>query len=397
MILDYLTYVVMAFAALSFVSIAIGNVLLGLATALFLVYIYKNGIKIEEEFKGYFYALGFFLFTMLLSALFSGDLKKGLTEWLNLCIWRTMPFFIIVLAFKDAARVKKIFAASFVGITIGFLCIGYQAWHGSFRAAGFYGHPMTFGGFLCIYLPVITVWFFESLKLKNKQTLLSAVVLALSLMAWLFNATRGAWVALTPVLLFIVGYYSLNNKKVMALCLVLLCAGGLYLVNNPRFVQRTTSIVNKFDGSNKARFIFWNEAIKVFKEQPVLGVGLGQAKSTIRKSKAYVPWFTHYHSNIFQMLAENGLFGLTGFLTFMGYYALGNLKEFLFKKCPTSLVLFASTTALFIQGVTEYNFGNSAVMKAYWLVVGCMLIIKLKLVKSKQNNQKYYKNQGSHL
>ena len=49
MLINYLTYVMMAFAMLSFVSIALGNVLLGLATALFLVYVYKNGIKIEEE------------------------------------------------------------------------------------------------------------------------------------------------------------------------------------------------------------------------------------------------------------------------------------------------------------------------------------------------------------
>ena len=378
MLLNYLTYVMMAFAMLSFVSIALGNVLLGLATALFLVYVYKNGIKIEEEHKGYYYAYGFFVFTLLLSALFSGDLKKGLAEWANLCIWRAMPFFIITLAIKDAVRVKKILAASLVGITIGFLCIGYQAYHGSFRAAGFYGHPMTFGGFLCVYLPLITVWFFESLKLKNKQTIISAVILALGLMAWLFNATRGAWVALAPVLLFIVGYYSLNNKKVMALCLVMLCAGGLYLVNNPRFVQRTTSIVNKYDGSNKARFIFWNEAIKVFKEQPVLGVGLGQAKKVIKASKEYRPYFTHYHSNIFQMLAENGAVGLIGFIYFMGYYFVKNFKQFISKKCTLSLIISASTLALFIQGLTEYNFGNSAVIKAYWLVTGCILFIKKK-------------------
>lgn len=377
MLINYLTYVMMAFAMLSFVSIALGNVLLGLATALFLVYVYKNGIKIEEEHKGYFYAYGFFVFTLLLSALFSGDIIKGLKEWTNLCIWRAMPFFIIVLAIKDAVRVKKILAASLVGITFGFLCIGYQAYQGSFRAAGFYGNPMTFGGFLCIYLPLISVWFFESLKLKNKQTLISAVILALALMAWLFNATRGAWVALAPVLLFIFGYYSWKNKKVMALCLVLLCVGGVYLVNNPRFVQRTASIVSKVDTSNAARFVFWNESIKVFKEHPVLGVGLGQAKRVIKESKEYKPWFTHYHSNIFQMLAENGLTGLVGCLSFMGYYFIKNFKEFLSEKYPHSLIIASSTLTVFIQGITEYNFGNSAVMKAFWLVTTCLFLIKI--------------------
>ena len=374
MLINYLTYVMMAFAMLSFVSIALGNVLLGLATALFLVYVYKNGIKIEEEHKGYFYAYGFFVFTLLLSALFSGDIIKGLKEWANLCIWRAMPFFIIVLAIKDAVRVKKILAASLVGITIGFLCIGYQAYHGSFRAAGFYGHPMTFGGFLCIYLPLISVWFFEGLKLKNKQTLLSAVVLALALMAWLFNATRGAWVALVPVLLFILGYYSWQNKKVMALCLVLLCAGGAYLVNNPRFVQRTASIVSKVDTSNTARFVFWNECYRIFKEHPVLGVGLGQAKAEYKKTGKLTNFFTHAHSNLFQMLSENGLIGLLGYLLFIGYYFKKSFGQFISQKYTTALIIASSTLALFIQGITEYNFGNSAVMKAYWLITGVLCI-----------------------
>lgn len=182
MVLNYLTYVMMAFAMLSFISIAIGNVLLGLATALFLVYVYKNGIKIEEEHKSYYYAYGFFVFTLLLSALFSGDLKKG----------------------------------------------------------------------------------------------------------------------------------------------------------------------------------------------------LGQAKKAIKESKEYKPWFTHYHSNIFQMLAENGLTGLLGYLCFAGWYVIKNFKEFITEKYPRSLIIAASVLGVFIQGITEYNFGNSAVMKAFWLVVGLLLVIKHK-------------------
>lgn len=366
----------MAFALLSFVSIALGNVALGFATALYLYYVYDKRIQIEGEFKGYYYFSFLFFIMMLLSALFSGDNKKGLTEWLNLCVWRTMPFFIISSVIKDIVKAKRIMLASLVGITIGFFCIGYQALHGSFRAAGFYGHPMTFAGFLCIYIPVISVWFFESLEKKNKETIISVVVFFLSLMAWVFNATRGAWVAIAPVLLFIVGYYSLKNKKILVVCLIVLCTGGGYLANNNKFVQRSSTIFSQKDESSKARFIFWNESIKVFKEHPVLGVGLGQAKKAIRESKEYKPYFTHYHSNIFQMLAENGAAGLIGYLFFVGYFFFHSFKQFLSEKCPFSLIIAMSTLALFLQGLTEYNFGNSAVMKAYWLVVGCMLVAR---------------------
>ena len=78
------------------------------------------------------------------------------------------------------------------------------------------------------------------------------------------------------------------------------------------------------------------------------------------------------------MLAENGAVGLIGFLYFMGYYFVKNFKQFISKKCTLSLIISASTLALFIQGLTEYNFGNSAVIKAYWLVTGCILFIKKK-------------------
>ena len=160
----------------------------------------------------------------------------------------------------------------------------------------------------------------------------------------------------------------------MALCLVLLCAGGIYLMNNPRFVQRTASIVSKVDKSNAARFVFWNESIKVFKEHPVLGGGLGQAKRVIKESKEYKPWFTHYHSNIFQMLAENGVIGLLGYLGFVGYYFKKSFGQFVLQKYPIALIIASSTIALFIQGITEYNFGNSAVMKAYWLLTGDLCV-----------------------
>lgn len=45
-VIDYLTYEMIAFAILAFVSIALGNVVFGLVTASFLVYVYTNGIKI---------------------------------------------------------------------------------------------------------------------------------------------------------------------------------------------------------------------------------------------------------------------------------------------------------------------------------------------------------------
>ena len=61
----------------------------------------------------------------------------------------------------------------------------------------------------------------------------------------------------------------------------------------------------------------------------------------------------------------------------MGYYFIKNFKEFLSEKYPHSLIIASSTLTVFIQGITEYNFGNSAVMKAFWLVTTCLFLIKI--------------------
>lgn len=81
-----LYYLMMGFGFISFITLAGGNIFLGIATLLFLVYMYKHrdSVAVAPELKQLGYVIGFFLFTMLLSALFSGDLVKGLKNWADL-------------------------------------------------------------------------------------------------------------------------------------------------------------------------------------------------------------------------------------------------------------------------------------------------------------------------
>ena len=94
----------------------------------------------------------------------------------------------------------------------------------------------------------------------------------------------------------------------------------------------------------------------------------------------------HAHSNIFQMLAENGIIGLFGYVFAFGYILLSGLKNYLFNKNPYSLMILGSTTALVLQGLTEYNFGNGAVMKIYWLVLACLIVLASAYNKEKLKN-----------
>ena len=75
------------------------------------------------------------------------------------------------------------------------------------------------------------------------------------------------------------------------------------------------------------------------------------------------------------MLAENGIVGFLGFVGMIGYFMYASFVRFWKTHSPYALMLFTFTLSLSLQGLTENNFGNSAVMKAFWLLLGCLLVL----------------------
>ena len=377
-----LYYLMMGFGFISFITLAGGNILLGIATLFFLIYMYKHrdSVAVAPELKQLGYVIGFFLLTMLLSALCSGDLAKGLKNWADLWIWRMMPFVIMVLALNEEVKAKHVMTAALWGIAVGFGCIIYQGMHGNLRAPGFFGNPMTFGGYLCVYMPLILVCFLDK-NVLIKHRAVAGVLFLLGFAALIINGTRGAWVALAPVFIILMGYYGLQNKKLLAICLAFLVVAGGVLSTSKSFTYRLKTTIKHTDTSTRERYAIWEGAFNMFKDHPLLGVGLGQYKDNYQKKyilkKARNKKLTHAHNNVMQMLAENGIVGCVGFLSLVFYIIGRNCLDFLKRRCPYSLVIVASTFALFVQGLTEYNFGNSAVRKSYWLMLGCMLVLKL--------------------
>ena len=374
----YCSLPIAVFALLSFISIAAGNALLGIATLCFLIYAFRNKNELQLTDKTYYAAIAVFLFTMLFSALTSGAIGKGMKVWADLWIWRLMPFVIITLSIKEACSAKKILACSLLGITLGSICLIYQGLSGDSRASGFFGHPMTFAGYFCIYLPVLLVCFLEQ-RIYGQWRWLAGGSFVLGVAALLFNATRGAWLALTLVLLFILAYYLMKGNKLAMLCFALFIAAGAGLSQYQPFVQRLATITDKKYQSNTERLLIWQSAYTMFKDHPVLGVGLGQYKDNYQKKyispKAKEPYLSHAHNNFLQMLAENGIVGFVGFLTLLVCFIGYSFKRFWQEKNPYALMMSMATLALVLQGCTEYNFGNSAVMKSFWLVQGCLLVL----------------------
>ena len=377
MLINIQEYILCFFSFISFISIAIGNIFLGIAILLFFMVLYKKEINIDNNTKKYYYAIMFFIFTMLLSALFSGNIVYGLKRWADMWIWRLMPFIIITCCIKQEDSIK-ILKTSCLGISIGILCLIYQGVSGDGRAAGFFGHPMTFAGYLCMYLPLFLLGYFDNL-FGAKYKYVSGIMFLTGMAALVFNGTRGAWIAVAITSGILLLYYMFRSKRnlIVGIVLIAVCSG--ILVNNSAFMHRVSTITNNKYQSNSERLLMWESAWNMFKDHPILGVGLGQYKDNYQQkyisSKVKEPNLAHAHNNFMQMLAENGMVGFIGFITMFAYIIGHNFIMFLNSKNIYSLAICAVAITLLLQGLTEFNFGNSAVVKAYWLILGCLVVL----------------------
>ena len=363
----------------TFVSIAVGNIFLGILTLCFFIKVYQKQIKFNYVYKGYFIAIGLFITTMLISAIFSDDILYGLKRWADMWIWRFMPFVVVLFLLNNYIDAKKVMLTAFAGITVTSVYAVYQGLAGISRANGFYGHPMTLGGWLCIFLPLLLIEFFEK-KLLKQYHWLAGLAFCICSAGLVFNATRGAWLAVTIVCTVLLLYYMFKSKRNLAVSIIFIALISTVLVNNPKFMHRLDTI-DDFDKyqSNTERILMWQSAWNMFKDHPILGVGLGQYKENYQQKyispEAKEPQLSHAHNNFLQMLAENGIVGFVGFAIMFGYIVFKNLIDWFRTRNAYALMIVSATVCLLLQGFTEYNVGNSAVIKMYWLILGLLLVL----------------------
>lgn len=367
----------------SFISIAVSNIFLGILTLCFFIKTYQKKAKIDLDCKRYFIAISLFAIAMLLSALFSGDIVYGLKRWADMWIWRFMPFVVVIFLLDNYIDAKKVMLTGFAGITVTSVYAVYQGLSGMSRANGFYGHPMTLGGWSCIFLPLLLIEFFER-KLLGKYYWLAGLAFCICSAGLVFNATRGAWLAVTIVCTVLLLYYMFKSKRNLAVSIIFIALISTVLVNNPKFMHRLDTI-DDFDKyqSNTERILMWQSAWNMFKDHPILGVGLGQYKENYQQKyispEAKEPQLSHAHNNFLQMLAENGIVGFVGFAIMFGYIVFKNLIDWFRTRNAYALMIVSATVCLLLQGFTEYNVGNSAVIKMYCLVLGiCVLLSELQ-------------------
>lgn len=277
----WIFYFLAGYALFSSLSVAIGNIFLGLALVVFLLRIacYRRDLAGRlTYFRGFFGVVSLMMAIALLSAAFSEDFFAGGKVFLNYYIYRLMGMVLIILFVRSKKRLLVLLGLVLVSFLINDInCVRQGIYGLAPRPDGFIPY-MTFGGILSMLIPIILLL---SIRLTGFWRLGMTVLLFLSLAAGILNSTRGMWlsVAITaPVAAFLI----VQDKKKFLVggITMLLTFYGLFQYV-PVFQQRIVSVWQMDYQSNAERLLIWHSSWNMFVDHPVLGGGIWTIRACI--------------------------------------------------------------------------------------------------------------------
>ena len=174
-------------------------------------------------------------------------------------------------------------------------------------------HGINCSEFLAMALPIALVWALTSRKGAYRTAL--TLPLALPCAALLLTYARTGWIMLALALALLLWY----KKKILLLPAAVIGIAALFLL--PESLQaRFLSMLDVSNASASGRFVLWRECFAVWKDHPLLGIGLGPENFYA----AYAPHATGLldfqppHSNMlyFEMFLSTGVIGGLAFCSF---------------------------------------------------------------------------------
>ena len=210
--------------------------------------------------------------------------------------------------------------------------------------------------------PAVFYYLYKSNKIISK--VLSGLLVFVIASCLLILLSRGAFVAFATVIFLIVIYTTIKKmqKNILSSLIVIITVTASYFMfsnlvitkQDNLFNDRITSIqIDGEDQSINERLRFYSGALESIKENPLIGIGIGNWKIKSMKydakyASAYrVPY--HAHNDLLQVAAESGVLASVLFLLFLLYpfylfvknkiYSTIDLKYFIFLLMMTVYII----------------------------------------------------------
>lgn len=357
----------------SCISLETANIFISLMSIFAIIRVIKERPVINIP-KQYIMPVLVFFLVMFFLIFFSDDLVAAVRRYWRFAS-RMIPLIITLAFIKNSRQIKILVAIIILSVTISNIYAIWQGVHGNFRALAFGKDAMDLAGFLVQWLPVMFILSIDKQWCNQRKYIICALILGCA--AILFNGTRGAWLALAIIIPLVAFLYYNEKKKVIGYGLVAIFALGIIVHSVPELNSRVATLTDKSFQSNTERILMWKSAWKMFTDHPLTGVGLGtyahKYQTEYISPMALEPYQGHAHNNFLQMLAETGIIGFISFCYMFGSLLYYSVKDWQQSHDPGSLMFFAATCGIILQGLTEVTFGNRIVMTLYFFTMGLYL------------------------
>ncbi len=167
---------------------------------------------------------------------------------------------------------------------------------------------------------------------------------------------------------------------------------GKKLVTGYSYKNRIASIIDPYHSTNVQRLNQWKTGWRIFKENPIFGVGDIDMNNIYKKYRA--PYesetYGHLHNIYVHVLATLGGFGFIVFIFMLVKIFFLDLKIYNRVKNIDFISSFAlgtlgSFVGFLVSGLAEWNFGDQEIATILWFTVG-LNIAFYKIVKSKRSD-----------
>ena len=381
-----------------FTTVAGSSIFLGLAIALFVTRLCLRRDDLWKPFETYrrfVYAYGLFVLAMLLSALFSGDIRQGVGLVISRQGYYVMPCVIVMAIVRDKEKLIVLAKLALLSLLANNLCLFWKAWHlygtKTIRIDGLVG----FMALAAVYSVAIPILYLGAAYFKGVWRWICFASGLSCIAANLFTGTRSGWLASAAVLVVIAMLYTEKKQKLLAGMLAVIACMAVVFAASPKLSARLASIGRpSSESSVTERFSMWHSAANIWSDYPVFGIGVGQyqkayqTKYCLPDSRDYKrppdQRLKHPHSNFMLILSEAGVLGGVTFLAFLGLLLWFSLHGWRTKNDVLYLVLLSVLLGTQLQGIMDTNIEMTVVSKAYWFLIG----VTLQMIAYKERMKK---------
>jgi putative inorganic carbon (hco3(-)) transporter len=377
-------------------SIAASQILLALALAALLL----SGEKLR--LPRIWLPLVVFLLLTLVSLAFSGNPSAGLPQVRKFYVF--CELLIVYSAMRELPPVRWLFLcwAGLATVTAlrGFVQFASKLrdaqlfgrdsynYYVSERITGFMSHWNTFSAQEMFAAIMLAAFLFFS-PAARRRTWVWIGCGGLIALAILLGETRGVWIAAAAACMYLLWFWRRWLVPVVPLAIIV-----VFFLSPAVIRERFQSLVRPSQvDSNQHRIVTWRTGIEMIERHPLLGLG---PEGVGLHFDEYVPadiprplptgWYGHLHNIYLQYAAERGIPAMLA----MMWLLLQVLWDFghALRRLPPGrddrrFLLhggIAVVLATMIEGVVEYNLGDSEVLTMFLIVVACGYLAREKVL-----------------